>query len=63
MARATYRQVAAADLKMYDEIIDPEGNEAEVRRISRIDHKRGRLETNLGVAIVDLEMRFPVKQP
>lgn len=62
MARATYRQVKAEDLEHGDEIIDPEGNEAVVIRVRRVDHLRGRLETDLGVAVVDLDMHFPVKQ-
>ncbi|AUX83052.1 hypothetical protein PBI_BANDIK_28 [Microbacterium phage Bandik] len=62
MARATYRQVKAENLEHGMEIIDPEGNEATVIRIRRVDHLRGRLETDLGVAVVDLDMQFPVKQ-
>ena len=62
MARATYRQVKASKLEHGDQIIDPEGNEATVIRVRRVDHERGRLETDLGVAVVDLDMHFPVKQ-
>jgi hypothetical protein len=62
MARATYRQVAAQKLEHGMEIIDPEGNEATVIRYRWIDHQRGRLETDLGVAVVDHDMHFPVKQ-
>ncbi len=50
----------AEDLEHMDRIIDPEGNEATVIRIMRIDHQRGRLSTDLGVAIVPLDQRFPV---
>lgn len=52
--------VKAADLKHGDHIIDPEGNEATVIRVRRVDHKRGRLETDLGVAVVALDDKFPV---
>ncbi|QDF15992.1 hypothetical protein H3N89_gp27 [Microbacterium phage MonChoix] len=62
MARATYRQVKAENLEHGDQIIDPEGNEATVIRLRRVDHKRGRLETDLGVAVVQLDETFPVKQ-
>ena len=60
MARATYRQVKAENLEHGDEIIDPEGNETRVIRIRRIDHLRGRLETEAGVATVPLSQLFPV---
>ncbi|QKY80326.1 hypothetical protein SEA_MERCEDES_26 [Microbacterium phage Mercedes] len=50
----------AEDLKHNDRIIDPEGNEATVIRIQRIDHQRGRLHTDLGIAIVPLNQKFPV---
>lgn len=52
--------VKAEDLVSGQVIIDPEGNEATVRRVMRLDHKRGRLETDLGVAVVPLGMAFPV---
>lgn len=48
----------AQDLKHNDRIIDPEGNIATVIRIRRLDHQRGRLETNLGVAQVALTDLF-----
>lgn len=54
------KQVKAEDLKHMDRIIDPEGNEARVIRIRRMDHQRGRLETDLGVAVVQLTDKFPV---
>lgn len=54
------RQVKAEDLQHNDVIVDPEGNEATVIRIRRMDHKRGRLETDLGVAVVALNQKFPV---
>ncbi|QIN93850.1 hypothetical protein SEA_ALAKAZAM_28 [Microbacterium phage Alakazam] len=50
----------AEDLEHMDRIIDPEGNEATVIRIRRMDHQRGRLETDLGVAVVPLNQKFPV---
>lgn len=62
MARATYRQVPAKDLKKGMIIIDSDGNDARVIRIRSIDHKRGRLETDLTTAAVELDMRYPVKQ-
>ncbi|WNN95821.1 hypothetical protein SEA_CHIKPIC_27 [Microbacterium phage ChikPic] len=52
--------IKAEDLTKGQVIIDPEGNEATVIRIRRIDHQRGRLETDLGVAVVGLEDRFPL---
>lgn len=57
---AEISQKKAEDLQHMDRIIDPEGNEATVIRIRRMDHKRGRLETNLGVAVVQLSDKFPV---
>lgn len=48
----------AEDLIHGNRIIDPEGNIAIVRRIRRIDHQRGLLETNLGIAQVGLEDTF-----
>lgn len=63
MAKATYRQVKAENLEHMDVILDPEGNEATVMRLRRMDHQRGRLETNLGVHVVALDETFPVKQP
>lgn len=59
MAQAP-KQVKAEDLKHMDRIIDPEGNEATVTRVRRVDHKRGRLETDQGVAVVQLTDKFPV---
>ncbi|AVJ49774.1 hypothetical protein PBI_LUCKY3_27 [Microbacterium phage Lucky3] len=54
------KQVKAEDLQHNDVIIDPEGNQARVIRIRRVDGQRGRLETDLGVAVVQLSQRFPV---
>ncbi|QBZ72896.1 hypothetical protein SEA_PRINCEPHERGUS_27 [Microbacterium phage PrincePhergus] len=54
------KQVKAEDLQHGQVIIDPEGNQARVIRIRRVDHQRGRLETDLGVAVVPLGQRFPV---
>lgn len=56
----TTKQVKAEDLKHMDHIVDPEGNEATVIRVRRLDHQRARLETDLGVAVVQLSDRFPV---
>ena len=53
-------QVPAEELSHGQQIIDPEGNVATVIRIRRVDHQRGRLETDLGVAVVDLNQKFPV---
>lgn len=52
--------IKAADLTKGQVIIDPEGNEATVIRVRRIDHQRGRLETDLGVAVVQLSDTFPL---
>jgi hypothetical protein len=54
------KSVKAEDLEHGQRIIDPEGNEATVIRLRRVDHQRGRLETDLGVAVVLLEQPFPV---
>ena len=62
MGTAGYRQVMAYRLKHGDVILDPEGNEATVIRIQRVDHLRGRLTTDRGVAIVPLDQAFPVRQ-
>lgn len=51
--------IKASDLQHNDMIIDPEGNAARVIRLRRIDHERGRLETDRGVAIVALTDTFP----
>ena len=53
-------QVKAEDLKHGQVILDPSGNEATVVRIRRVDNLRGRLETDLGVAVVELDHVFPV---
>lgn len=53
-------RIKAEDLDHGQRIIDPEGNEATVVRIQRIDHQRGRLTTDLGVAVVPLNQMFPV---
>lgn len=52
--------IKAADLKIGMVIIDPEGHFAKVIRIRRIDHRRGRLETDQGIAQVALTETFPV---
>lgn len=52
----------AQDLELNDVIIDPEGNEARVIRYRWIDHKRGRLSTDLGEKVVNHADRFPVVQ-
>jgi hypothetical protein len=43
-------------------IIDPDGNEAAVIRVRWMDHKRCRLETDLGVVVVPLIQKFQVVQ-
>lgn len=48
----------AEDLIHGNRIIDPEGNVATVRRVRRIDHQRCLVETDLGVAQVDLDTTF-----
>lgn len=53
-------RVPAEELSHGQRIIDPEGNEATVIRIRRMDHQRGRLETDLGVAVVALSQKFPI---
>lgn len=53
-------RIKAEDLEHGQHIIDPEGNEATVIRIQRIDHQRGRLSTDQGVAVVPLNQMFPV---
>jgi len=52
--------IKASDLTNGTLIIDPEGNTARVVRMRRIDHERGRLETDLGVAVVALDDEFPL---
>lgn len=52
--------IKAEDLTTGTIIIDPEGNPARVTRIRRIDHLRGRLETDRGVAVVALSDSFPL---
>ncbi|QWS69693.1 hypothetical protein SEA_WILLIAMSTRONG_26 [Microbacterium phage WilliamStrong] len=52
------QQKKAEDLEHNDVIIDPEGNEATVIRVRRMDHQRARLETDLGVAVVQLTDKF-----
>ena len=54
------KQIKAEDLIKGQVIVDPEGNETRVIRIRRIDHSRGRLETEAGVATVPLSQLFPV---
>lgn len=48
------------DLKHGQFITDPQGNDARVIRVRRIDHERARLETDMGVAVVRLDDEFPV---
>lgn len=50
--------IKAEDLTTGTIIIDPEGNRARVTRLRRIDHQRGRLETDRGIAIVALTDTF-----
>lgn len=59
-ATMAIKNTKAEDLNPGDVVIDPEGNEARVIRIRRIDHQRGRLETDLGVAVVPLAQKFPL---
>ncbi|WNM75074.1 hypothetical protein SEA_MORRIGAN_29 [Microbacterium phage Morrigan] len=47
-------------LQHNDVIIDPEGNEARVIRVRRIDHQRAKLETDIGDRVVALADKFPV---
>lgn len=47
-------------LEHNDVIIDPEGNEARVIRVRRIDHQRAKLETDIGARVVALADKFPV---
>lgn len=54
----TVKKITAAFLEHGMTIIDPEGNVATVVRLQRVDHERGRLETDLGVAIVSLDDVF-----
>lgn len=53
--------IKAEDLKHNDKIIDPEGEPCTVIRLRRIDHQRGKLETNRGVAIVPLDQLFALQ--
>lgn len=53
-------QVPAEELSHGQVIIDPEGNEATVIRIQRMDHERGLLHTDLGKAVVPLNQKFTV---
>ncbi|UVK59185.1 hypothetical protein SEA_CAPTAINREX_27 [Microbacterium phage CaptainRex] len=54
------KQVKVENLNHNDVIIDPEGNEARVIRVRRIDHLRAKLETDIGARIVNLADKFPV---
>lgn len=54
------KQVKVEDLQHGQFIVDPEGNDAQVIRVQRIDHKRARLETDMGVAVVGLTDKFAV---
>lgn len=60
MSDSKLPQVKVEDLKHGQFIIDPEGNDARVIRVRRIDHQRARLETDMGVAVVMLSDKFPV---
>lgn len=54
-------QKKAEDLAHGDVIADPEdGSEATVIRVRRMDHQRARLETDKGVAVVQLTDKFTV---
>lgn len=53
-------QVKVEDLKHGMFILDPEGNDARVIRVKRVDDTRGRLETDMGIAVVALTDTFPV---
>lgn len=57
-----YPSKKAEKLEQGDVIIDPEGNEARVIRYRWVDHKRGRLSTDLGERVVNHADRFPVVQ-
>lgn len=52
--------IKAEDLTTGTLILDPEGNTARVTRLRRIDHERGRLETDRGIRIVALDDTFPL---
>jgi len=54
------KQVKVEDLKHGQFIVDPEGNDAQVIRVRRLDHQRAHLETDMGVAVVMLSDKFPV---
>lgn len=54
------KQVKVEDLKHGQFILDPEGNDARVIRVRRLDHERARLETDMGVAVVMLSDKFRV---
>ncbi|WNN95229.1 hypothetical protein SEA_TINYMAN4_28 [Microbacterium phage Tinyman4] len=60
MSSKNLPQVKVEDLQHGQFIIDPEGNDARVIRVRRIDRKRARLETDMGVAVVNLDDKFPV---
>lgn len=57
---AAMKQVKVEDLNHNDVIIDPEGNEARVIRVRRIDHQRAKLETDIGAKVVALKDTFPL---
>lgn len=59
MAQAP-KQTKVENLQHNDVIVDPEGNEARVIRVRRIDHQRAKLETDLGAKVVALADTFPV---
>lgn len=52
------RTVKAEDLETGQHIIDPDGNKARVMRYRWIDHERGRLDTDLGVRVVNHSDRY-----
>lgn len=62
MGKVKLPTAKAEDLEHGQVIIDPEGNEATVIRYRWVDHQRGRLETDLGVKVVQHSDRFPVVQ-
>ena len=60
MTPADLPQVKVEDLQHGQFILDPEGNDARVIQVRRIDHERAKLETDMGVVIVRLDDKFPV---
>lgn len=56
------KTIKAEDLTNGMRIIDPDGNVAQVSRMRRIDHERGRLDTDLGVHVVRLSERVALAE-